>query len=60
MLMYLNIVGSCNFKCPTCPMGKSVSINKTKAMTSELFSKILKKQRMKAFLQFIYITRQNH
>ncbi len=43
MLMYLDIVGSCNLKCPTCPMGNSVSINKSKAMTSELFLNILKK-----------------
>lgn len=41
--MYLDIVGACNLKCPSCPMGNSENQNSKKAMPIELFRNILKK-----------------
>lgn len=43
MHMYLDIVGSCNLKCPSCPMGNSQNNNYKKPMSIDLFSKIVKK-----------------
>ena len=43
MLMYLDVVGSCNLKCPSCPVGNSENRNSKKIMTLELLGKIVKK-----------------
>jgi organic radical activating enzyme len=41
--MYVDIVGACNLKCPSCPMGNSENQNSKKAMPIELFRSIVKK-----------------
>ncbi|MDD2844998.1 MAG: hypothetical protein PHT57_08595 [Rhodoferax sp.] len=41
--MYLDIVGSCNLKCPSCPMGNSENKNYKKPMPLDVFSAIIKK-----------------
>lgn len=41
--MYLDIIGTCNLKCPSCPMGNSENNNFKKPMTIENFSSIIKK-----------------
>lgn len=43
MHMYLDVVGSCNLKCPSCPIGNSVNNNSKRAMTVELFEKVVAK-----------------
>jgi len=43
MHMFFDIVGSCNLKCPSCPMGNSENENSKKAMQLDLFKQIIKK-----------------
>jgi MoaA/NifB/PqqE/SkfB family radical SAM enzyme len=43
MHMYLDVVGSCDLKCPACPVGNSENKNSKKAMTLDLFNSIVAK-----------------
>jgi MoaA/NifB/PqqE/SkfB family radical SAM enzyme len=43
MHMFLDVVGSCNLKCPSCPVGNSINANSKKPMPAELFGQIVKK-----------------
>lgn len=43
MHMFLDVVGSCNLKCPSCPVGNSINANSKKPMPAGLFEQIVKK-----------------
>jgi len=43
MVMYLDIIGSCNLKCPSCPIGNSINKNNNKSMSFDLLRLIVKK-----------------
>ncbi len=43
MEMLIDIVGTCNLKCPSCPMGNSENNNYKKPMPIDVFSAIIKK-----------------
>ena len=43
MEMLIDIVGTCNLKCPSCPMGNSENNNYKKPMPIDVFSSIIKK-----------------
>lgn len=43
MHMYLDVVGSCNLNCPSCPMGNSENNNYKKPIPVDVFSAIIKK-----------------
>jgi len=46
MLMYLDIIGSCNLKCPSCPIGNSINKNNNKSMNLDLLKSIAKKSHL--------------
>lgn len=45
MNMYIDIVGTCNLGCPSCPIGNSENANFKKAMQIEMFRQIVDKAR---------------
>ena len=47
MEMLIDIVGTCNLKCPSCPMGNSENNNYKKPMPIDVFSSIIKKANIK-------------
>jgi pyruvate-formate lyase-activating enzyme len=46
MHMHLDVVGSCDLKCPACPVDNSENKNSKKAMTLDLFNSIFAKAKI--------------
>lgn len=46
MHMFIDIVGTCNLSCPSCPMGNSENNNFKKSMQIETFRKIVEKAKL--------------
>lgn len=43
MMMYIDVVGSCNLRCPSCPSGNMDAVSCVPPMDIDLFTKIIRK-----------------
>jgi MoaA/NifB/PqqE/SkfB family radical SAM enzyme len=55
LIMYIDVVGSCNLRCPSCPVGNMGSVNPSGLMDKALFAKIIAKAAREYHIGAVYL-----